>query len=263
MPIIFFSEQDEASKSIFRSLTERHGFREHGVVQGKKAWVKDGVLLVGLEERAVYLEEIPFSSDYFIFASRHSGEGGPCLTVHCPGNWTDKAELGGKPRQVSTAPALKMKQAIRELSEASKKIGWPVFMEATHHGPSIDTPCFFMEIGSSGKEWGNAEAADAVAAAMCKVVFEDPPQLPAVFGVGGGHYCPKFTALQQKAGCAVGHVLPKYCVGEIDLGSFAQGIEKTVPRPEKAVLDWKGLNSEQRKKIITFCEKTGIGFEKA
>lgn len=37
--------------------------------------------------------------------------------------------------------------------------GFDVTLEATHHGPWVDTPCLFAEIGSSEGEWQRSDAA--------------------------------------------------------------------------------------------------------
>ncbi|MEM3031248.1 MAG: D-aminoacyl-tRNA deacylase [Candidatus Micrarchaeia archaeon] len=242
MPVVVYSAQDPAAVNIAECLRKESG----------------GVRLVEVRERSVFLEAAPAEADYIVFASRHAGKGGPCLTAHAAGNWGKEAGLGGRPRALSPVPALKLKQAVIELARAAKQIGWPVFMEATHHGPLLPTPLLFMEIGSSEKEWRNEKAAAVVAEAIVRVVLGPPPNATPALGIGGGHYCPAFTRLQLESESAIGHVLQKYAIGGVDEETFRQGIERTLPRAEKVLIDWKGLSASQRKKAISLCEKTGI-----
>ncbi|RLG60436.1 hypothetical protein DRN86_02570 [Candidatus Geothermarchaeota archaeon] len=41
-----------------------------------------------------------------------------------------------------------------------------------------------------------------------------------------------------------------------------QMIEKTYPQPNKALIDWKGLKSDQRGKIIGILDEIGIEYVK-
>ncbi|MEM4389456.1 MAG: D-aminoacyl-tRNA deacylase [Candidatus Micrarchaeia archaeon] len=244
MPVVVYSSQDPAALNIAHCLRQ------------------SGVQLIEVKKRSVLLEAAPAEADYIIFASRHAGKGGPCLTAHAAGNWGAKAELGGRPRALSPVPALKLKQALIELMGAAKRIGWPVVMEATHHGPLLSTPLLFIEIGSGEKEWKNEGAAAAVAEAITNIVARPPPNARSAFGIGGGHYCPAFTRAQLESEWAIGHVLQKYAVDEVDEETFMQGIERTLPRAEKALIDWKGLSASQRQKVLALCEKNGIAYEK-
>jgi len=244
MPVVVYSRQDPAAVNIADCLRG------------------SGVQLAEVAERSVLLEREPAQADYIIFASRHAGKGGPCLTAHAAGNWGGEARLGGKPRSLSPVPALKLKQAVGELARAAEKIGWPVAMEATHHGPLLNTPLLFMEVGSSEMEWGDRGAAEAVAEAITRVVSLSPSDAEPVLGIGGGHYCPAFTKLQLEGKWAVGHVLQKHAVDEVDEGTLRQAVEKTFPRAQRALIDWKGVSSQQRKRAIALCEKIGLPFER-
>ena len=43
------------------------------------------------------------------------------------------------------------------------KLDYEVSYEVTHHGPSLDVPAMFVELGSSENQWSDSKAAEAVA----------------------------------------------------------------------------------------------------
>ncbi len=145
--------------------------------------------------------------DVIIFMSRHSSESGrPALTVHPIGNYHEN-ELGGRPRElVRSAPGY-MTDALRRISELNDMDGTQVCFEVTHHGPWVDRPTFFIEVGSDASHWGNKHAADILA----HVLAANPcSENPAVVGVGGGHYAPRFTEAALSLKADFGHMVPNY-----------------------------------------------------
>jgi len=91
---------------------------------------------------------------------------------------------------------------------------------------------------------------------------EEPEEKPVAIGFGGPHYAPNFTEVVLKGRVAVGHILPNYAFDYIDETMFSQMIEKTIPKPELALVDWKGLKSEEKVKVKELCEATGIEYRK-
>jgi len=146
-----------------------------------------------------------------IFPSIHRSESGTeCFTVHPLGNPGASAEVGGAPhRLVPTAPR-RMTDALRRLSEAGGPIGLEATFEATHHGPLLESPAFFAEIG-----FGEAEAPSAPSVAVLARVLtelgDDPTDRIAV-GVGGGHYAPHFGDLARRRRWAFGHLLSRHAI---------------------------------------------------
>lgn len=214
-------------------------------------------------------EEIAgIKADYLIFASKHKSESEmPCLTVHSPGNW-GIAEKGGKDRQLCPAAPSQMKTIAMNMAKHVElpNLGWPVYMECTHHGPLTDIPCFFVEIGSSEKEWTNPLAAKIVADAIVGHTFK-PYKWPVALGVGGGHYCPAFTKYElagatETNAWAFSHVVPGYHIDNVDFETFKQGVERSAEKVGKVLLDWKGLKGAQRQKIVSFIEQMGIEWQK-
>jgi D-aminoacyl-tRNA deacylase len=198
-----------------------------------------------------------------IFLSRHSSAKAiPTLSVHTPGNLA-QAQFGGKPKTVSTAPAYAMKNALQEMAKQvnEQNLDYEVSYECTHHGPSLNLPSMFVELGSSPKQWKDLKAAQAVAHAAVAATSE-PASCPVVLGIGGPHYNKKFTQLALTNQKAFGHVIPKYALGDVDVEIVKQCIEKTVETVDCAVLDWKGIKGEHKPKIVAALEALGLSSEK-
>ncbi|MFC1486109.1 D-aminoacyl-tRNA deacylase [Thermoproteota archaeon] len=199
----------------------------------------------------------------FVFLSRHSSvKGIPTLSVHTPGNLSI-AKFGGKSGKVSISPAGPMKNALLEMSKLvnEKGLDYEVSYECTHHGPSLDVPTMFVELGSSSKQWKDTKAAKVVADAAVAAV-SDCPDCSVVLGIGGPHYNKKFTKLALGNQRAFGHMIPKYALGEVDAEIITQCFERTLESIDSVVLDWKGIKGEHKSKILTTLDGLGVYSEK-
>jgi D-aminoacyl-tRNA deacylase len=146
-----------------------------------------------------------------IFPSIHRSESNvACLTVHPLGNPGDAAEVGGRPRTLVPTDPRRMASALRALTEAGKRVGLPATFEATHHGPELNLPAFFVEIGY-GADPVPPAAAVAVLAQEIPHLFAAPEDRVAL-AVGGGHYAPHFTDLVVKRRWAFGHILSRHAM---------------------------------------------------
>ncbi|MCK4247623.1 MAG: D-aminoacyl-tRNA deacylase, partial [Methanomicrobia archaeon] len=193
--------------------------------------------------------------DSIIFASRHSSEKKiPTLTAHTPGNF-GKADYGGKDGELCFSMPEANKKAVQKMNELSPQ-DYAVSMEATHHGPITDLPSVFVEIGSSEENWRDKKAGEVVAEVI-QSLLDLKPKKKAV-GIGGGHYCPKFTELALKTEIAVGHVLPKYV--EITEETIKKALEKN-SGVDLVVMDWKG--TPKRSIIKNTVEDLGYEVVKA
>ena len=96
-----------------------------------------------------------------VFLSRHKAASGrPSLTVHPIGNW-GAADYGGKEGEISGATPEWMTGLLLNIRK-NRIPGYDVCFEATHHGPLLETPTMFLEIGSSESEWEKMEPAEAL-----------------------------------------------------------------------------------------------------
>jgi D-aminoacyl-tRNA deacylase len=273
MLLLVSSNKDKASQNIktqilcnypFRQIAE--SFEQNPVYNATIN--NQNVILVTLSGESVKAQDLP--SDFpdaklIVFISRHSSQSGkPTLSVHAPGNF-EKAELGGLPRKVSVAPASVMRDALKTLQQnkIALNLNYEISYECTHHGPSLNVPTMFVELGSSEIQWQDSIAAQAVANAAIEAIANFPsPAASAVLGIGGPHYSQKFTRMALTDKAIFGHMIPKYAVFAVDSELLSQCFEKTLERVTRAILDWKGIKSEDKPKLLAYLQEAGIHFEK-
>jgi D-aminoacyl-tRNA deacylase len=226
------------------------------------------VKLATSNQEPVYLQNL---TDYFVgvelavFISRHSSESGtPTLSVHTPGNLGD-AELGGLPKIVSVSPANAMRDALMVMAKlkANMRLEYEVSYECTHHGPSLNVPTMFAELGSSPKQWSDSKAAEAVAHAVVNAISNfGKSKAAAVIGIGGPHYNAKFTRIALENEIAFSHIIPKYAIPYVDVEILKQCVEKTLEKVEFAILDWKGIKGEYKSKIVEMLGELDVRIQK-
>jgi D-aminoacyl-tRNA deacylase len=273
MILVTASRKDAAGLNIAKQILSHYPFSPTGEtfqdnpvhsanVKGKK------VTLAILSQEAVNAQHLPdnFTNlNLIVFISRHSSTSGtPTLSVHAPGNFA-AAELGGLPKTVSIAPATAMRDALKALAyfQENAKLEYEVAYECTHHGPSLNVPTMFVELGSSATQWSDSKAAEAVAhAAMSAIGKFGASEEKAVLGIGGTHYNQLFTrrALEDKA--VFGHMIPKYAVPNVDSETLRQCIEKTVEKVEYALLDWKGIKSADKPNLLKMLKEVDLPYKK-
>ncbi len=140
-------------------------------------------------------------------------------------------------------------------------LGYEVSYECTHHGPSLDVPTMFVELGSSPKQWTDIKAAEAVARAAIAAVSKQS-RYAAVLGVGGPHYNAKFTRIALTTPIAFGHIIPKYAVSRVDTEMVKQCVERTLEKVESVILDWKGIKGADKGELRAILNEIGIPVEK-
>ncbi len=271
MILIVASTKDIASTNIAHKLIGLYGFEktemnyQQNPIYEKKIQDTE-VKAVFINEETIWAQYITdhFSPQLVLFVSRHSGIAGiPTLSVHTPGN-TSNAELGGLPKQVSISPASAMKNALLELARIKEEnnLQYQVSYECTHHGPSLNAPTMFVELGSSVEQWKDLQAAEAVAHAAIAAISKKS-KYPTVLGVGGPHYNERFTKIALTTPKAFGHIISKYAVPNVDAETVARCVERTVEKVESAVFDWKSMRAMDREKIITALRQINVSVERA
>ncbi len=254
MPVLLFTSNNEASLNIARELIENHGFAE----KGRDEWEKSGIKLI--DTRAPTVLDVPtnFETDYLLVLSSHKSKAGTkMLTAHFPGNWGD-AKFGGDAKTLNIAYGSRIKILIDELSKANDT-GWPVLMEADHHGPTCSVPIIFVEIGSTEREWNDENAARVVAEAIDRSLTRNE-KYESILGVGGGHYAGEFTKMVLETEYAVGHIAPKYVLDALDMDVFRQAVEKNIEPVKKVFLLKESTNRKHKRKISEFCSGLNIEY---
>jgi len=271
MILLVASTEDVAGMNIAQQLIAHHEFekvsevfRQNPVYSRKVQNLE--VKLVFVNEEIVNTQFITksFTPQLLVFISKHRSVSGlPTLSVHTPGNLAE-AELGGIPRRVSISPASAMRDALLEMAKAKEEMSlkYEVSYECTHHGPSLDVPTMFVELGSSPTQWKDQRAAEAVARAAIAAVSKQS-KYPAALGVGGPHYNAKFTRIALTTPTAFGHIIPKYAVSRVDAEIVKQCVERTVEKVESVILDWKGIKGADKEGLMAPLNEVGIPIEKA
>ncbi len=251
---LVISSGDPASLNIGRRVLEIAGRRfTCGRIE---------VLVLNIDKLHLHVkshEELSPEADMVVFLSRHSGTPGfPIITAHVPGNFGE-ARYGGLPRKVSVAPPLFLKAFIQEAKILTEGTRFEVAMEPTHHGPSLDVPTAFVEIGCSEEEWTDPLAGEIVAKAVMRALkrFLGENFRPAV-GIGGPHINHHFTRIQLLSDYALGHIIRNYDLSEVDLPLLRSAFMRSDPKANVALLDWKSIRSSLKDKITLMLEEISV-----
>lgn len=265
---IISSSLDPASINIANNLIETAGCelveKSNSFVLYYCEEVKSRLIIV--DSDLIYIDKLPVlkqNPKRFIFLSRHSSSSKTLsLLVHFTGNWTSEAKYGGKPYSLGISDPILGKLIFNALNETIIKENIrniPISLEATHHGPSeLDRPVVFVEIGSDLDAWKNKKLgylwALTLIESINKLINKKYCNYITAIGFGGPHYAPNFTKIERETRIAIGHIAPKYVISSIDERMMLQAISRSETKTKLAILDWKGLNSEQRKKILHFLD---------
>jgi D-aminoacyl-tRNA deacylase len=266
------SNKDPASVNIKKQILKNYRFKETTKFEEETIYEAEinskHVKLVTLNRESIHAQNL--ASQFpdvklVVFISRHSSVSGkPTLSVHTPGN-LGEAEYGGTSREVSVSPANAMREALKTMMKLKQErhLDYEISYEGTHHGPSLNVPTMFVELGSSAEQWKDLDAADIVAHATMEAISTfGSLSAKTVLGIGGPHYNSKFTHLALENDIAFGHMIPKYAVSQTDEAMLKQCIERTFEKVKSIVLDWKGIKGEDKQKLVDNIEKTDLQTEK-
>lgn len=200
-------------------------------------------------------------ADVFIFLSKHKSDSSiPTLTCHFTGNFSTDNTHGGYPRQIAIAYPSLLKGYLKAITAARQKLpGYEVIIEATHHGPtSIDKPVLFIELGSSEKQWKDANAAAVMCETLLRVLDNGFERCDKVgIALGGTHYPKKFNKLLLESKFGLAAVASKHNLEAIDEEMLNQMIEKSLEKVTHIVVDSKGLG-RHKDRIFKIVEKTPL-----
>ncbi len=240
---VIVSERDPAGMNIKECLLKLYDFKKKDDYYFYK-----NIELHTVGKESIYCENVDkeIKSDFFVFATKHESTSKiNSLSVHTAGNW-DKAQFGGRDRELCMAPASYLKAGLLEL-EKSKIGGFEVIQECTHHGPYIKKPSIFIEIGSSSEQWKSKEAGDVIANTIINVIEKPLTKQNVAFGIGGMHHTPIFKKIILNSDVAMGHICPKYMLQYLDEDMIKQAIDRTSEKVNFVLLDWKGLGKEKKR----------------
>ena len=259
---IIASKKDQASMNIRSNLIKSFS-KTNILFDNEPVYSYKNIKLYNINKESVYYENIDkeINADFFIFISKHQSQAGiPTLSVHNIGNWSDN-KVGGKKNTLVYASALMINKAFLALNEFGKNSGYEIVYEATHHGPFLEKPTFFIEIGSTEKQWLDKKAGSIISDTLLKCLFEDNAIFKVVIGIGGLHTCPEFNKIALRNKIALSHICPKYMLSSLTKEMLEEAINKTVEKVNYILLDWKGLGSEKQR-VITILKELNLDYKK-
>jgi len=222
MKLVVCSDKDAASVNITEHLLRLGEWQPACEFEGAPAKRLGDSVIVTIPVHHLYYDNIDDRVEkalgtrpsLVIFASRHkSASNMRALTIHPIGNF-GKAEMGGRDRTLVPAAPHEMTLALKELVKSAAGLKYQVSLEATHHGPYLRTPTFYIEIGSDEEAWKEPEPGRVIAEAIFEVLTAGISADPIAVGIGGGHYVPRITDVAREKKIAFGHMLPSYAFEE-------------------------------------------------
>ena len=213
--LLVCSTPDIPSVNMKESLLSFHDWEDMGEKGGFSFLSYEDTVMVTIPDMHIChesldreVEDLGFSIDEIIVMSKHSAKSGtPALTAHPIGNYHEN-EFGGREGALVKANPALMTDALRRIVQRNDMPENQLCFEVTHHGPWLDKPTFYIEVGSVQEQWENKHAAEILAHVIEEL---DPhPEYPVAVGMGGGHYAPRFTEVALKYKVNIGHMLPNY-----------------------------------------------------
>jgi D-aminoacyl-tRNA deacylase len=276
--LIVSSNKDPASINIKNGLLEISNWEEIDIFQKNSVYrhseMKD-VIIVTINDNKITHENLEKEIDEIldlkpkqaIFLSRHrSKTGEPTLTTHPIGNYGE-AQFGGKKRMLSKASPKLMTHLLRNLKKNAEieKLYHKVCLEVTHHGPYMNIPTLFVEVGSTELEWEKQKPANVVAKSILELLdmyhYEEDflDNIPVLVGLGGGHYAPRFTEVVLEKKVAFGHMIPSYHIeaGNINDVMLQKAMYET-PNAKGIYIHRKSMKKSQVTEFRNWFEDKGI-----
>jgi D-aminoacyl-tRNA deacylase len=276
--------EDTASRNIHRNLLDIGDFEKVGEFQDMDVHFGHGFYLYQIKGLHLYLDGVDeairshfedeliedqgisggskYPLDLLVFLSKHRSEMKlNSLTVHPPGNYIS-ADHGGELGFLPPSSPRYMSSALRVLHKKKKELGIKdqTTYEVTHHGPKVNSPCFFIEIGSDETRWEIGSLGEAIARTLLSDGFHNnDEEIPIAIGIGGGHYAPRFTDRAMRKKFDFGHMVPDYILKGCDSIKDVIGKAwKSTPGAEGAFIHRSKSNSQLQEEIMRSLKDLGI-----
>jgi len=206
---------------------------------------------------ADWLEE-KYQYQGYVFLSKHAAESGTlALTCHSTGNFSE-AQFGGLPRQVAVPHPYLQKSYMKHLwTKRDLFSKFEITIEATHHGPTaLSKPTLFIEIGTTEKEWNDKKLCEGVAKIIVEEFKKEPQRHKTAICFGGTHYPKKFNKELIEGEFALGTVIPKHALDNLDKELFSHIVDRN-KEAKYALVDWRGLG-QNKQKVVNFIQDAGL-----
>ena len=265
---IISSTKDKASTNIKENLTSDFDFKQlednsdNNPIYHYKFDDKN-VKLYTIDSELISADNLDkkIDADVFIFISKHQAqEGRASLTCHAIGNF-GKADKGGKEKTLCTSHSVLLKDIFIELNNNVKE-PYEVTLEATHHGPFMEKPVLFVELGSNEKYWQDKNGSCIVAKSVVKAIMGNGNSYESTLVIGGSHYNHIANKAMLNTNLAIGHICAKYNLENLDDNMLKEAMKKITPKPKFVLLDWKGLGKEKQR-ILGMLEKNDMEYRRS
>lgn len=247
-----YSKRDPAGSGMAKGIRDVAG--EDFTISDKRCE------LLELDREALYLKEDSFRGfDYLVVLSKHSGTPDhPIFTAHAPGNF-GRAKYGGDHFKLSIAIPSLMKEYLLAASRRAGEVGYWVGFEPTHHGPTLDIPTAFLEIGCDERAWNDERGLKVASESTLEAIesWRDGKFLAAV-AFGGPHINEHFTKVELLTRFAIGHAARKLDAEWVDEEMVRQAIARSSEPVSHAIVDNKGLRGEDKERVEEALRKLGV-----
>ena len=175
---IISSTKDKASVNIKENLINNFSFNEseeqfdnnniYEFAKNKNNAINNkNIKLYTINSELIFTDNLDkkINAGIFVFISKHRAqEDRASLTCHAIGNF-GKAEHGGKDNALCYSDPILLKKLFIELNTNAEE-PYEATLEATHHGPYMEKPVLFVELGSNEKCWGDKNGGFLVAKSL-------------------------------------------------------------------------------------------------
>jgi D-aminoacyl-tRNA deacylase len=297
--LLLASRGDVASVNLHDAVLRLGGWgeaveMEHGTVRTHSQRPAHLLLIDQLHIKAdgidaIHEEETGQTVDEVLVLSRHvSASQTPALTLHAigvPGE-TPHGEPGqaGGLKGAVVPPSPRFAPLYRAMLDLARARGldeeFDLTLEATHHGPLLERPTLYIEIGSTIEQWERREAADVWAEVISRNLglsgqppVEWQPGGDVMIGLGGGHYAPRHKAVLSESELWAGHILANYALpfeepdgDSAPAGAWRHSLEVSVRATREAFpggnlfahLDRKSFKAWQRSAILELLSELDV-----
>ncbi|MFP4051153.1 MAG: D-aminoacyl-tRNA deacylase [Thermoplasmata archaeon] len=267
MRLIVSSKEDEASQNILEHLLKLD-WEEIDEWKDNPVYKKGDDYIATVNRHHIYVDKVDkeleelldIKIDHVVYISKHSSKAGiHSLTVHPIGN-IGEAKFGGIENKLVPAAPVEMTAALRTLWSETRDKGleneYDVSFEATHHGPYLETPTYYIEIGSDKGAWNDERAGQVIANTVMNV-GKNYRNDDVVICIGGGHYAPRYTDLARKNAVSIGHMVPGWGMKYLTHESFNELVEKT-SGVKYVYFDRSSTSGKERRRVKDWSEEEGL-----
>tara|TARA_B100000927_G_C16470806_1_gene471453 strand:- start:2525 stop:3487 length:963 start_codon:yes stop_codon:yes gene_type:complete len=241
-------------------------------------------------------KELGCNVDEVLVLSRHvSSTDTPAITLHAIGlpGATPEGERGraGGLNGNLVPPSPRFATIFREMVVEARKRNlddhFDLTLEATHHGPILEAPTLYLEIGSTKEDWSREDALKLWATLLSDIlglkngvqkgIWEGEGEV--MIGIGGGHYAPRHREVVEMGNMWLGHIIAGYSLDfsksdsseneefgppwQKTILSAIKSTEKSFPGGEIFIhIDRKSFKGWQRREISDFLAERGISLRR-